>query len=358
MWLLSGAALAAIPTRAELDETWRSYAHDFVTTDGRVVDKRMSDATTSEGQAYAMLRAVWIGDRTRFLAIRRWTQDNLQAGDATALPAWKWGRAETGEWGVLDANPASDADQLIAYALLLGAQRWQRPELRAQAIAILGRVWESEVTTAGPRLVMAPGPWAVGKTPLRVNPSYFLPFAWRAFAQVDPAHDWIRLLDDGYALLGEMTMAGLPPDWAWLDANGAVVAPPAGSEDLGNFGFEAIRLPWALAADVEWFAEGRARALLARLDPLRATWTETGAIRARLTPAGEPLVDWSWLGTYGALLPAWQLSNPEDAERLYIGEIVPKRTSTGWGEPDDYYAQNWIWFGLALWSDVARPVAP
>lgn len=358
MWWMLGGAFAAPPPRAQLVDTWRSYARTFVSADGRVVDKRMSDATTSEGQAYAMLRAAWVGDRARFMTVRQWTRDNLQGGDLTALPAWKWGRADSGEWRVLDANSASDADQLLAYALLLGAERWHRPDLRDQAIGLLGHIWEREVTTVGDRVVMTPGPWAVGKEPLRLNPSYFLPFAWRAFSRVDPAHDWTRLLDDGYVLLDAWTTAGLPPDWAWLDAAGMPIPPPPGSEDLGNFGFEAIRLPWALAADARWFAEGRARTILSRLDPLHGMWTDSGAIRARLTPAGEPLVPWSWLGTYGALLPVWQVTHPADVDALYTKEIVPKQTRTGWGEPDDYFAHNWIWFGLALWSDLARPVAP
>ena len=39
--------------------------------DGRVIDYNASRISTSEGQAYAMLRAVWIGDRSSFTSPAR-----------------------------------------------------------------------------------------------------------------------------------------------------------------------------------------------------------------------------------------------------------------------------------------------
>ncbi len=346
------------PARAELVAAWRVYTKRFVSDDGRVIDPRTADATTSEGQAYGMLRAVWIGDRRRFDRMRAWTRNNLQGGDPTALSAWKWGRRGDGTWGVLDPSPASDADQLHAYALLLAADRWDAPELKATARGLLARIWDVEVTQAGQYRVVAPGPWALGLPELRVNPSYFLPFAWRAFAVVDPERPWARLVDDGYDVLAAtLTPAGLPPDWAWLDVvTGAPVPPPAGQEALGHFGFEAFRVAWTLAAEARWHDEPRARALLARMGTLNKAWRETGAIPAVVQPTGEGAVGWSYLGLYGALVPAWDVAHGTDAGILYALEILPRRDGGAWGEPDDYYAQNWVWFGLALWSGVATPV--
>jgi len=51
-----------------LRATWETYRRDFVTADGRVRDPPPFGwgQTTSEAQAYTMLRATWIGDRETF----------------------------------------------------------------------------------------------------------------------------------------------------------------------------------------------------------------------------------------------------------------------------------------------------
>lgn len=357
--VLAALALAfAAPRPGELRAAWRSYVAAFVSEDGRVIDRAADDITTSEGQAYGLLRAVWSGDRATFERLRRWTRDNLQYGDPVALPAWKWGLRPDGSWGVLDHNPASDADQLLAYALLLGDAQWRDPALREQAVGMLASIWNIEVGSAGPYTVVLPGPWAKGKDPVRVNPSYFLPFTLREFAEADPGRPWGSLVSDGYDILdATMRAPGLPPDWAFLDATtGRPVPPPPGDEALGRYGMEAFRLVWTLAAEVQWHGEPRARALLERLDVLRRRWSEHGTIPAILEPGGQAVGDWSYLGAYGAYVPAWDLFDASDARRLYRREIRSKRDATGWGRPEDYYAQNWVWFGLALWTGFAKPV--
>src|SRR5262245_50931417 len=55
-----------------LKESWDAYIAKFIQQDGRVIDHKASGITTSEGQAYAMLRAVWVGDRTSFDKTFQW----------------------------------------------------------------------------------------------------------------------------------------------------------------------------------------------------------------------------------------------------------------------------------------------
>jgi endoglucanase len=351
--VLAGA-LAAPPRRALLD-AWDAYVTSFVSPDGRTIDAEAGAITTSEGQAYGMLRAAWADDAGTFARLRTWTRDNLQAGDPVALPAWKWGARPDGSWGVLDPNSASDADQLLAYAWLVAAERWDRPALRDDARALLARIWRDQVAEVGPYRVLLPGTWAREGGTVRLNPSYFLPFAWRAFALADPERPWSALLDDGYALLASTAgPAGLHPDWAWIDAStGAPVAPS--DPKLGDFGFEAFRLVWALGADALWYEEPRARALLEAMDVLPRTYRAERRLPAVLSTAGEARVPWSYPGMYGALLPGWAVSAPREARLLYRRELAPRRAAKAWGRPTDYYAMNWIWFGLALWSGLAVP---
>jgi endoglucanase len=349
---------AAAPRPRALVRVWRSYVRAFVTADGRVMDPKRDGLTTSEGQTYCLVQAVWADDPATFDRVRAWTLAHLQGGDARALPAWAWGTRPDGTLGVIDPQPASDADQLLAWALLLAARRWDRPALVAEARGVLDAIWAREVRSVGPHLVLLPGPWAAEADPVLLNPSYFLPFALRDFAAVDPAHDWDRLRTDGYTLLeGWMAGGALPPDWVSVDAATAarVADPPARPGDAAH-GYEAIRLPWALAADAAWNAEPRADALLTPWAALAARWEESGFLPARMAADGAALESYEEPAMMGALLPAWERVAPAAADALFRTELRPRRQRPGWAGPEDYYAQNWIWFGLALWSGLARPL--
>jgi endoglucanase len=321
--LLSGCVLcaraAAPPGRIELRNAWQDYSVAFIQEDGRVVDRAGGGMTTSEGQSYGMLRAVWMDDRPTFDRVRQWTAANLQGGDLNKLPSWQWGQRADGTWGTLDENPASDADIMIAYALLLGAQRWQDPTLSAQALALLEQVWTTETQLVGEHRVLLPGPWAAGKPFIQINPSYSMPFAFRVFAILDPSHPWQSLVDDTYWMLETVSRVdGLPPDWAWIDAEtGELMPPPEGEGDKAGFGFEAFRVAWFMAAELKWYDEARARTVLDRMDTLRTRWQRDGSIPAVIRPDGSAGRTYDYLGLYGALLPAWGLLSPTDAESLY-----------------------------------------
>ncbi len=353
-------AAAAVPASvpATLAASWADYRRVYLRHSGRVVDPRGGRISTSEGQAYGLLRAVWADDRPAFDRLLRWTRIHLQDGDAHALPAWKWGRRKGRIFrGVVDPQPAADADQLMAYALLIAAVRWEAPAYRRQARGLLDRIWAAEVQQVGPHLVVLPGPWAAEMDPVQLNPSYGLPFAWRAFAAADPDHDWAGLIDGFYAVLApaDGTGAALPPDWLWLDRASGQPVPPPDTPAHALHGFEAFRVAWTLAAELQWHGETRARPLLAPYLALHERWTLHGWIPAVMTADGTPTVDYPYLGLYGALLPAWEQAGDDRATALYRAAIAPARTAWGWGEKADYYSQNWTWLGLALWCGAARP---
>ena len=354
----SALTLAAAPTSlgAELSSAWSAYKIAYISHDGRVIDYKNGAITSSEGQSYAMLRALWMDDRETFDRTWRWTNQNLQAGEAGQLPAWKWGQDAAGGWGVLDPQPASDADQLIAYSLLGAAQRWRNPAYGTQARTLLEQIWTREVDQVAGKWVVLPGPWAKGPSEVRLNPSYFLPFALRAFADADDKRPWARLIDDGYQILAKCRgTSGLPKDWCYLDATTGEMLPPTDAEH-DNFGFEAFRVAWTLAAEVKWHHERRARSLLGPFISLLSRPTAPVRIPGVIGADGSAKVAWAYPGMYGALLPAWAIRRPAAAKRIWREELAPLRQEHGWGDPDDYYGQNWIWFGLALWQGKERPV--
>lgn len=355
----SALLMASLPAQAglsaELRESWASYRAGYISPDGRVIDFRNGSITSSEGQAYALVRAGWVGDRATFDLVLRWTRDNLQGGDPAALPAWKWGQADDGAWRVLDPEPASDADQLLAWALLGAARRWGNPAYEAQAKALLPHIWDDEVARVADAWVLLPGRWARGGDPVRVNPSYVMPFVWRDFARVDAAHPWLELLDDSYRLLARCRApTGLASDWCYLDATtGRPV--PAPEPAHADFGFEAFRVAWTLAAEIKWHREPRARALLGPYVNLLSRPPAPVRIPGTIRADGSAAVEWEYPGMIGALVPAWGLRRPAAAQRMWDQAIVPLRTDAGWGDPNDYYGQNWIWFGLVLWQSKERP---
>ena len=362
--VLLGASVDALAApgdaeRAELSAAWSDYRRRYVRASGRVIDPRLDKLSTSEGQAYGLLRAVWADDRETFERLLRWTRRRLQGGDPTALPAWKYGRARGRIFPrVLDLQPAADADQLFAYALLLAAERWSSPAYADQARALLAKIWDQEVQQVAGHWLVLPGPWAADMDPVQLNLSYGLPFAWRAFAEADPAHPWMQLVDGFYAVLQSAASQegpALAPDWLWLDRSSGAPVPPPDQPEHALHGFEAFRIAWTLAAEVLWYREERAREFLEPYLALESRWKLHGWIPAVMTAQGEPRVDYPYLGLYGALLPAWGTASDGRAAELYAAEIAPTRASWGWGDEADYYSQNWTWLGLALWCGAAQP---
>ena len=92
LWLLCLLVLAGTPADAKSSSTssdrlirqlddlsalWSFYRQTHI-RDGRVISLDEQGVTTSEGQGYAMLRAVWSNDRDTFQSVWRWTQQHLQ----------------------------------------------------------------------------------------------------------------------------------------------------------------------------------------------------------------------------------------------------------------------------------------
>ena len=119
-----------VPSEAidsNLKKEYDAYKQDYMSSDGRIMDPQRNNATTSEGQAYMLLRSVLINDRKTFDLVLKWSKDNLQREDK--LFSWLWGKNQSGEYKTLDANSASDADVDIAFALVLAHKKWKNKKL-------------------------------------------------------------------------------------------------------------------------------------------------------------------------------------------------------------------------------------
>ncbi|SAK75196.1 endo-1,4-D-glucanase [Caballeronia calidae] len=204
---------------------WENFKRDFISKDGRVIDVGSADArTVSEGQSYALFFALVANERAVFDTILHWTEDKLAQGDLTShLPAWLWGRDDAGQLRVLDANPASDADLWIAYALLEAGRVWGERSYTARGAMLATRVLDDEAATLpGLGLTLLPGP--TGFHPAadtwRVNPSYGPLQVIRGIGTRLPGDArWPRLAATSVRMLIDTAPRGFSPDWAMYRAN-------------------------------------------------------------------------------------------------------------------------------------------
>lgn len=342
-----------------LADTWQGYLQRFVQPDGRVVDPKRGGDSTSEGQSYAMLRAVWMDDRPTFDRAWAWTREHLATSDH--LFGYLWGGG-----ALTSSDSATDADQDIALALLLAAHRWGADTYRSQAATVVGAIWDREVAHVDGIPYVTAGNWAVSTTPgPTLNPSYFAPYAYRLFAGVDSSHPWNDVVDSGYRALDRCTAApldsggsaGLPPNWCVITRQGVQPARTLQGADL--YGYDAFRVMWRLAVDVQWNGEQRARDYLQRCDFLRRTWHQGGRLAAVYGHDGRPMGDDENVAAYGADLGNLLVTDPAAAGQVVARKLLPAVASGTspalFGDPEDYYQQNWAWFGLALATGHVPP---
>ncbi|HEX2910181.1 MAG TPA: glycosyl hydrolase family 8 [Chloroflexia bacterium] len=358
--------------RAKLDELWQTYKERYVQQDGRVRDPQRTDASTSEGESYALLRSVWQNDRPTFDSVLNWSINNLQKPRGDNLFSYLWGKADDNTWKVLDTHAASDADQDIAFALVLASQKWNNPTYLQQARDIMGGIWNKLVAQINGKPYLTAGDWAPGQKIVILNPSYLAPYEYRIFAGLDPdkSHNWSELVNTSYEVIQNCTSnkldssgGKLPPNWCGIDKqSGAIV--PASQQDKNfdsDFGYDAFRTIWRVALDYRWNDEKRALNYLQSLTPLINDWKNNQKLAVKYNHDGQSLDNGDDLGIYsGAGLALFSVINPTQADQLTANRILPGLKNLGNDDPDPahinaatartYYAQNWTWFGLALYT--------
>lgn len=365
-------ALTRFPSKNDLlQQSWVAYRQRFIQTDGRVIDREADDRTVSEGQAYAMLRAAMIGDRDTFDRTLNWAENNLQrqrdGKRIDSLWAWKWGRNSQGQWTTIDGNFASDADIDAITALILAARRWKHPEYLNLARTKLQDLWNLS-TIASPTKktrYLLPGPVEIfqQQSIVQLNPSYFAPYAFRLFAQVDPSHDWLSLVDSSYQVLQQATAlssVGLPNDWVLVNLTTAKAEPlQVANPGTSEYGFDAYRVWWRVALDAAWFKEPRAKQYLQKqLGHPKQLWRSQQKIPARIDLQGNPTVTYEATSQYAMLYAALQLVDPSTAQQIEQKKLMSRYRNGFWDNDSAYYTQNLVWLGLVPPASIASLLRP
>jgi endoglucanase len=313
-----------------------SFLRTYVRPDGRVNRPDQGNDTVSEGQAYGLLLAETIGRDTQFSQIWQWTRVHLQQSDG--LFAWHANAAGR----ILSPEPASDADLLIAWALL----RYEGPGaavFHSDGLRVANAVLAYEVTTGADGMpILTAGPWATGR-PATLDPSYWSLPALTGLAQLTGDREWQRLADSALVLTRQLTRGGrlLPPNWAELTSTDQLLpesAPNAAdTEPQAQYGLDSQRT-------VAWFAAScnpQARALAARWWTLLRPSVRDEALALRLngtvvtpTPGVLPLV---------AAASAAHAAGAKAASLRLLGlAAVQQRRYPG------YYGGAWDAFGPVL----------
>ncbi len=222
-------------------------------------------STVSEGIGYGMLLAAYMDDQSLFDAL--WKYEQLWV-DKNGLMNW-YILADGSGLGPNGSGGATDADEDIAFALVLADKQWGGQgslgtPYRQLAIRQVQSIWASEIQDGKlPR----PGEWGGWNT---VNVSYFAPAYYRVFATLDAAHPWANVVQTVYDTLAFSVTAandnqnsGLVPAWC-DDSHGSPCVPvDMGIPNDTGYQYDSCRTPFRIGLDWCWNGEPRAKAYLA-----------------------------------------------------------------------------------------------
>ncbi|OGM74312.1 hypothetical protein A3H19_06030 [Candidatus Woesebacteria bacterium RIFCSPLOWO2_12_FULL_39_9] len=339
-----------------LTDSWKNYKKNFIHSYGQTIDPER-DVTTSEGQSYAMLRALFMDDKETFDGVWKWTKDHMQHRGDDMLLSWLWGKSGQEET-ILDSNSASDADEDIALSLIFASKKWDENKYLIEALTILRDIWNKEVVTINDEKVLISSPNSKVDDVYIVNPSYFSPASYKIFAKVDTTHDWNKLADSSYLYLDRIgnkseNTAHLPPNWVSVNTNGEInSAAPHVSGEPDFYGYDAFRVFWRIALDYYWFKDERSFEYLRKANPFFVNeWRNRNKFNSVYTLDGRMVAGFSGQATNSGPLSVFMVTNPDLAKEVFSDEYTKLFEKTDPNKiTQSYYDQNWTWFATALYS--------
>ena len=383
---------------------------------------RKERVTVSEAVSYVLLRAVWMNDKAAFDKTWTWAEANLQRKNIAKvyhwnkkqwvdppkkdhLFAWRYVPSLKGEkGGVIHYDwmgepvwrgcfeGASDADLDISAALIFAGKRWSDPNYTTKAKNILNDMWNKYIRKVGESYHLFGGDQF--RDMGEINPSYLRPSYLQMFASVDPHHPWKQLMRPSYQVIvesGDLTLhdekgnaipgkTNLPPNWIDIQPDGTFSDSDIFKPQGGHlFGWDAFRTLFWVAEDYAWFASPTAKRYLtdntctpADYGPycfLKKELQAKGKLNAGYSRDGSSVAASGWwsknlnkeqFAMYGAYLPYFYFAGDKAAtNKIYANLLKMYKPEGYWGdEANDYYGQNWAWFGLALISGKAVNLYP
>jgi endo-1,4-beta-D-glucanase Y len=305
---------------------WAAYKTALIVADGsdgsmRVIRPEDGNDTVSEGISYGMLFAVYMNDKATFDALWKYEQKHL---NTHGLMHWRISALGT----TTGNNSATDADEDIAFALVMADKQWGGYTTTATNMLNTVAMWDfgTDGTIKGGDFYVA------------VNPSYIAPAFYRVFATyVSDATQrarWTTILDKNYEILAmvQNTTNGLVPDWS------------AGPATNTSYGYDATRTPYRVALDACWSNDPRAKAFSEKIGGFFAGIGAANIVDGYSVSSGMATSankNSAFVGPAGA---AGMASNqPQLVADAYMRVAADARAAS-----ESYYNRSWALFTVLL----------
>jgi hypothetical protein len=249
---------SSIYNNADILAAYNKWYADCVTSAGAAGNLRVQrpnepglnpNSTVSEGIGYGMVIAVYMNDENLFDNLWRYEQSHL---DTNGLMNWYIDAS-----GATDgANGATDADEDMAWALLMASKQWGGngtlgSSYQSLAVSQINRIYSTEISGGNP---------IGGDSFTNINPSYFSPAYYREFAAATGQTGWLTAAANSYTILNNNLSQGYGNvnnglDSAWCTSAGV-------STDTNNppydYQYDACRTPFRITEDYLWFGNASA----------------------------------------------------------------------------------------------------
>jgi endo-1,4-beta-D-glucanase Y len=185
---------------AATQSAYNSWKSTFVTSSGaagglRVQSPQHSGGTVSEGIGYGMIAAVYMYDRPTFDGL--WTYAKAHF-DADGLMNWQISSSGS----TVGMNSATDADEDMAWALLMASDQWSSMQYLDDARAVIDAIYGTAIAGDG---TLKPDKYG-GTNGTQYDPDYFAPAYYRVFARATDNPAWSGIIiDRNYTLLASLS---------------------------------------------------------------------------------------------------------------------------------------------------------
>jgi endo-1,4-beta-D-glucanase Y len=308
--------------------------------------ENLPNHTVSEGIGYGMILAVYMNDQPLFDDLWRYEQQFL---DMDGLMNWDIDQ----NGNVSGMNAATDADEDMAWALLMADRQWGGSGALADtylhvAQKQIAAIWKYEVWQSKlPRLGDTWGDWN------GLNISYFAPAYYRAFAAVD-SNAWAALVQTSYDTIDTNLIAanqnqtnGLVPGFSTSQGGPMQNPSSPGTTEPFTYQYDACRTPFRIALDWCINGEPRAKAYLAKTSAFFSAIGASNIVdgyQLNGTPVGtggqaSPFIGPAGVGAMSdaTYLPFLQATYTEiSTKNLVVGGT--------------YYAESWTALSLLMMS--------
>ncbi|WP_066019626.1 MULTISPECIES: glycosyl hydrolase family 8 [Clostridium] len=214
----------------------KKYVVSVNSSMSKVVNPENNKITVSEGMGYGLLFSAAYDDKNQFDKLWNYTKHYL---DNNGLMNWKI----NSNGNISGYGSASDADEDIAYALLLAAEKWPNASYNKEAVKMINAIKSTEISKD---YILLPGDSWGNNPPF--NPSYVSPYYYYKFAALSSSEKnyWEKVLNVNVNLLNQNIdkETGLLPDW--INKDGTIKA------ENNKFGYDAVRVPLRL---IEFYNE-------------------------------------------------------------------------------------------------------